>query len=190
MKRKAVFVPIILLIGVLLGGCGLLSVSSQRMQFTLDPSGTLGYEAAGAITIQTRNMKFRNAAGASALQLTGYNVYYFDSDGNEIEPSAADAGGSLNLFVPAGIRCDEPDEELGCTILDEGAVIAPGYEVLTVENYNLLDVGVAQRHLETMAATGMIDVHWYAEIEFSGFALDTGAAFVTAPYQVKIAPPN
>jgi hypothetical protein len=190
MKRKAVFFLIIMITGTLLSGCGLLTLTSQRMQFTLDPSGTLGYTATPEITITERNMKFRNAAGATGLQLTGYKIYYYDAAGNEIDPSAANAGGSLDIFVPPGIRCDDPDEELGCTILSEGAVIQPGYEAITTEGYNLLDVGVAQRHLDTLMTTGFNDIHWYAEIVFYGFALDSGASFETTPYQVKIAPPN
>jgi hypothetical protein len=190
MMRKALLFMIVVLAGIVLSGCGMLTVTPQRMQFTLEPSGTLGYQAAGAIAIETRNMRFSNAAGATGLRLTGYQIRYFDDDGNEIQTGVTDVGGSMDTFVPAGIRCDEPDEELGCTILSQGAFIAPGYAVTTTENYQLLDVGVAQRHLDTMEATGMMDIGWYAEFVFSGYTMDTGAPFTTVPYKVHIAPPN
>jgi hypothetical protein len=190
MKRKAVFFIIILLSGIVLSGCGVFTVTPSRMQFNLGPTADLGYSATPTISIAPRSMTFSNSAGAAGLQLTGYQIWYYDAEGNEIDPGGANGVGAMNVYVPPGIRCDEPDEELGCSILDDGAEIRPGYPVTTEEVYQLLDVGVAEKHLAEVTADGYHDIHWYAEIQFTGFALDTGQSFISTRYRVRISPPS
>jgi hypothetical protein len=189
MKRKAVFFIIIVLSGIVLSGCGVFTVTPNRMQFNLGPTADLGYSTP-PISIAPRSMTFSNSAGAAGLQLTGYQVWYYDAEGNEIDPAGANGPAAMNVFVPPGIRCDEPDLQLGCTILDTGAVIAPGYPTTTLEVYQLLDGGVAETHLAAVTAAGFQDIHWYAEIQFTGFALDTGQSFTSTRYRVRISPPS
>jgi hypothetical protein len=193
MKRKAVFFIIIMLIGTLVGGCGLLTVTSQRMQVALEPVGNLGYmiDPAGVITISQNAIRFRNAAGANGVYLTGFEISYFDSAGNELSPSVVGnvPEQTMSLYVPAGIQCAEPDELLGCTMLSDGAVIAPGPEVVTTETYMLLTGGIAERHVDDAVATGYFATDWYAEITFLGMTRD-GLPFVTQPYRLWISPPS
>ncbi|MEX2543399.1 MAG: hypothetical protein WD314_16455 [Trueperaceae bacterium] len=193
MKRRAVFVPIILLIGVLLSGCGLLTLTSQRMQVALEPTGNLGYtvDTSGVITIQQNAIRFRNSAGANGVYLTGFQIAYFDSAGNEQSPSVVGnlPEQTMSLFVPPGIQCAEPDAVRGCTILSDGAVIAPGPEVVTTETYMLLTGGIAERHIDEAVVTGYFPTDWYAEITFVGMTND-GQPFETQPYKLWISPPS
>lgn len=191
MKRKVVFFAFIMLTSVVLAGCGMLTVTSQRMQFALEPTGNLGYEAdSSGVTIQQRTMRFRNSAGAKAAYLTGYSIAFFDSAGNEVKPGDnSGTHSSMSLYVPAGIQCSDPDPVLGCTMLSEGAVIAPGPEVVTSETFNLLPAGIAELHLADWMASGTAAVGWYAEITFNGFTQDQ-QPFQTLPYVLHIAPPN
>jgi hypothetical protein len=192
MKRKAVFLIIILLAGSLLSGCGLLTLTSQRMQVALEPIGNLGYTLTGGIiTINQNAIRFRNAAGANGIYLTGFEIAYYDGSGSEQSPSVVGnmPEQTMSLYVPPGIQCDEPDEVLGCTMLSEGAVIAPGPEVVTAETYMLLTAGIAERHVDEAAATGYFPTDWYAEITFTGMTRD-GSAFETQPYRLWISPPS
>lgn len=190
MTRKALFTIFIALAGALLAGCGTLTLTSQQLQFALEGSGTLGYEATPGIVVETRNMRFRNASGAPGVTLTGYQIEYFDASGAEVKPGDNMGQVSMNLFVPPGIQCDEPDPVTGCTVLSEGWRIAPGPQVITTEGFNLLPAGIALLHLDTMAASGVPDVGWYAEITFFGFRQNDFAPFTTVPYKLHIAPPN
>ena len=185
MKRVLTLVSGALVATLLLAACTTI-VSSARLQFALSESGTLGYEVddAGAITIESRTMTFRNAAGAYGVTITEYRIAFFDQTGAPLDFDGFDQIGSVNLFVPAGIVCPAPDEVLGCVLGDEGTTFGPGPLVSTPQAYQLLPAAIAVAHV----ASGF-PVGWYAEIEFTGF--DTlNRAFTTDPYPLVITAPD
>jgi len=161
-------------------------VTAARLQFALSESGAIGYEVddAGVVTIESRNLRFRNAAGAYGLTVTEYRIGYFDQAGNAINISGTEQVGSVNLFVPAGILCDEPDEVMGCSLGDDGWHFGAGPEVVSPQGYQLLPASIALAHVGAGYPIG-----WYAEMEFTGF--DTsGRSFTTEPYFLAITAPD
>lgn len=191
---------------------GLLSACSEdaepvRLSFTMQPSGNLGYEVddQGQITIETRNLVFRNAPGAHGLQLTSYRIEFYDENDEPVLVGDNVQLGSLSVFVPPGLRCpaedaagNEIDPEFGCTLAVPGARFAPGPLVVTEGGYQLLPVGIAQAHLarggfelgdDGSFATTPLPVGWHGDITFSGVTA-TGGAFTSPVYRVGIAPPN
>jgi hypothetical protein len=187
----------VILAGLLTACTGI--TDPPTLSFTMLPSGTLGYEvsSSGEITITTRNLVFRNPAGAHALTLTGYRIEFFDENDQPAPVGDNAQEGSLSLFVPAGIQCASPDPLLGCTMASEGARFAPGVEVVTESGYQLLPVGVAQAHLLRSFPGGEDDffvvepqpVGWHAEMTFTGRTA-TGGFYTSPTYRVGIAPPN
>jgi len=161
-------------------------VTSDRLQFALSDSGTIGYEVddQGRLTVQGRNLRFRNGAGAYGVTISEYRIAYFDQVGNPIDLDGSSQVGSVNLYVPPGIQCDEPDEVYGCQLGDPGWRFAPGAEVVSPQSYQLMPAGLAFAHIAAGYPVG-----WYAEIEFDGF--DTlGQSFTTTPYLVSITAPD
>lgn len=161
-------------------------VASSRLQFTMNPSGNLGYEvdSSGVITVVGRNLVFRNAAGEVGVTLTGALVEYYDENEAPISAGANSHVVSLNVYVPPGIQCLEPDPVLGCTLASPGARFAPGPQVTTPEVYQLLNVFVVIEHLTRFQPNG-----WHADITFSGFTA-IGQTFTSEPYRVSIVAPN
>ena len=170
------------------------------LSFTMRPSGTLGYEvsSSGEITIETRNLVFRNPPGAYGLQLQSYRIEFFDENDAPLLGGDNVQDGSLSLFVPPGIQCDEPDPHLGCTALSAGWRFAFGVEAVSEGGYQLLPVGIAQAHLlrafpdfeegDVLLGTPQ-PVGWHADITFTGRST-TGASYTSPTYRVGIAPPN
>lgn len=130
-------------------------------------------------------MFFRNAPGASPLQLTGVRVTIVDDAGTAY-PTVETA---MSLYLPAGLQCDDPHEELGCTMNSANPVIAPGVQVEAEQTIQVLDAQVAADHFNSASQSS-----WYAEFVFEGFSAGgfTGAQqrFVTQPYRVGIVGPN
>jgi len=185
MKRVFILIVGAVAVALLLAACSA-PVTSSRLQFALSDSGTIGYSVSptGALTVQGRNLRFRNAAGAYGVTITEYRIAYFDEVGAALFFDGSGQAGSVNLFVPAGIQCEEPDEVYGCNLGDPGWRFAPGAEVVSPQSYQLMPAGLAFEHIGAGYPIG-----WYAEIEFDGF--DTlGRAFTTAPYLLAITAPD
>lgn len=187
-------------------------VAQAQLSFTMQPSGNLGYEVddQGQITIETRNLVFRNPAGAHGLTLTGYRLEFFDEFDAPVLPNDNVQVGSLSVFVPPGLRCpavpardlDELDEDQlllgGCTLDRPGVRFAPSPLVVTEAGYQLLPVGIAQAHLDRGAfefdeddnvIRNPLPVGWHADLVFTGVT-SSGAPFTSRVYRVGIAPPN
>jgi hypothetical protein len=185
MKRLLVRAATAIALVGLLAACTT-EVASSRLQFTMSPSGNLGYEvsSSGEITIASRNLVFRNAAGEVGLTLTGALIEFFDENDAPVTAASNAHVISLNVFVPPGIQCDEPDPVLGCTLASAGARFAPGPQVVTPEGYQMLNGLVAIEHIVAGQPTG-----WYADITFSGFTA-IGQTFTSEPYRVGVVVPN
>ena len=185
MNRVLTLVIGAFVVTLLLSACTT-EVASDRLQFSLSDSGTIGYELddEGQLTVEGRNLRFRNGAGAYGVTISEYRIAFFDQAGAPIDAGGSSQVGSVNLYVPPGIQCDEPDVVYGCKLGDPGWRFAPGAEVVSPQSYQLMPAGLALAHV----AAGF-PVGWYAEIEFDGF--DTvGQSFTTAPYLVSITAPD
>jgi hypothetical protein len=184
MKRALTLVTGAILL-TLLAACTTV-VTDSRLQFSLSESGTLGYEIddEGVITVESRILRFRNAAGAYGVTITQYTISFFNTAGGPLSLDNNTQTNSVNLFVPPGIQCTEPDPVYGCAVGDAGWRFAPGAEVVSPQSFQLLPGAVAIAH-----ATSGFPVGWYAEIEFKGF--DTlNRSFTTAPYFLTITAPD
>ncbi len=185
MKRVLTLIVGAFVATIVLAACSA-PVTSARLQFALSPSGTIGYEVDqdGKLTVKGRNLRFRNSAGAYGVTISDYRISFFDHTGTPIDLDGSSQAGSVNLFVPAGIRCDEPDPVYGCSLGDPGWRFAPGAEVVSPQSYQLMPAGLAFAHMLYGYPVG-----WYAEIEFDGF--DTvGTAFTTGTFFLAITAPD
>lgn len=184
MIRTVTYVVLLLVLAAGLSSCTV-PVSSARLQFALSDSGTIGYTVNdGVLTVIGRNMRFRNVAGAYGVTITEYRIAYFDQFGVPLDFDGTAQAGSVNLYVPPGIRCTEPDAVYGCQLGDDGWVFAPGYEVVSPQSYQLMPAGLALEHIAAGYPVG-----WYAEIEFDGFD-SLNRAFTTDIYLLAITAPD
>ena len=169
-----------------LTACGSFTVDDARLQVALSPEGNLGYEIndEGVITITTRAFTFRNPAGAAALQLTRASITFITDTGAILEGEPT----SLNVFVPAGLTCDElvagtagPE---GCTLSSTNWEVATGPLVQTDQTYQMLDASIAIEHVSSANPTA-----WRAEVVFEGREV-SGRPFTSEPYPFMIVAPN
>ena len=185
MKRVLTLANGAVLLMLLLAACTTV-VTDSRLQFSLSDSGTIGYEVddQGALTVEGRNLRFRNAAGAYGVTINEYTITYFHTTGVPLSLNGSSQTGSVSLFVPPGIQCTTPDIVYGCSVGDEGWHFAPGAEVVSPQSYQLMPAGVAFAHILANYPVG-----WYAEIELTGF--DTlNRTFTTEPYMLAITAPD
>jgi hypothetical protein len=185
MKRLLVRAAVAAALVGLLAACTT-TVTPSRLQFTMSPTGNLGYEvsSSGEITVTARNLVFRNSAGQVGVTLTGLLIEFYD-EADAAAPVGDNANViSLNVFVPPGIQCLEPDPVIGCTMQSEEWRFAPGPQVTTVEAYQLLPIGVVIEHISAGQPVG-----WHADLTFTGFTA-IGQSFTSDTYRVSIAPPN
>ena len=170
---------------VALSGCGFNLFNGENIILGVNPA-PLGYEGgADGVTIESRTLSMYSRSGALGASVEGYRVYFFDNNDEPVPvgDSTVYSQGSLGVYVPAGVRCAEPDPDRGCTIYSEGARYEEGYQVLS-QPVQLLPATVAFQHVQAGMPVG-----WYAEIELYGIT-DTGANFISKRYQVAITPPS
>ena len=184
---------------LLLTGCGINVLNTQGVRVGVDPA-PLGYEVDddGAISITSHQLVLNSRKGAMGATVQGYRAYFFDEFGDPVKAhdSTTYSEGSLNVYVPAGIRCDNPDEELGCTVNSAGVRYAEGPTVLSQPVF-LMPGGVALAMEQ--AATFEVDeegnivgfdypVGWHVELELYGED-DNGRDFVTDRFRMDLQVP-
>ncbi len=147
-----------------LAACSTTPAGTSTIMFGLAPVNELGYEVdtSGAITIEGRNMQFRNYAGMPLAYVTGYRVDYYNS-ANTLIGRTSTIPQPLNFVVPPGFQCEEPDPVIGCA---SAAVRtqAPG-PVASVEGMGnqLLNVDIAMDHIAAGYPSG-----WFARVTIYG----------------------
>ena len=153
MMRALTPVAWVFFLALLLAACSETDgpLTGASLQFSISESGTLGYEVddQSKITVTSRNMRFRNAAGDPGRTLTEYRVAYFDELGQplprpeepeepeepvdpeepeEPEPGEADQG------VTASQDDDDPVDGEEGPIVDVGSMnlyVPPGIQCTT-----------------------------------------------------------
>ena len=167
-----------------LSACSMFIPPETRLMFGMLPTNELGYEVDdnGVITVESRTLQFTNPPGRPVTLITGYRVEFRDQNNNLVGQTSEEPQ-SLNVTVPAGFQCNEPDEVLGCDATSEGARPSPGVPATTAAVSNqLLNVDVIEMHILAGAPIG-----WYADITFFGHS---GAGQFDETYRVNIIAPN
>lgn len=167
-----------------LAACAMFVPPETRMSFGMLPANELGYEvdSSGAITVEARTLVFSNPAGMPATSITGYRLAYFNQSGALLGQTPSTPQ-SLNIYVPGGFQCTEPDPVLGCNLQSEGSRPAQG-PTSTSEalQSQLLNADIVNMHIAAGFPTG-----WYADITFYGHG---AAGEFQETYRVNIMAPN
>lgn len=163
MKRLSLQVVAATVLVALLAACS--SPANGGMSVRLDPVGNLGYEVSGGnITVETRNLVFRNAPGEPQAIIHGVEAAFFASNGVIAEMWISEPN-SLSIVVPAGFTCSDPDPVSGCTMLSAGARQDYGVpSVVADSQLQLLPHTIAIEH--SNATLG--NATWWGEFTFHG----------------------
>ncbi|MBX3142933.1 MAG: hypothetical protein KF813_04185 [Trueperaceae bacterium] len=146
-----------------LAACSTSPANTSKVMFGLSPTNELGYEySGGGITIGDRIMQFRNYAGMPIAFITGYRIDYYNAS-NALIGRTSTIPQALNVIVPPGFACEEPDDVLGC----DGIVprrAAPGPIAFTEEmGSQLLSGDIAIAHVTAGHPAG-----WFARVTIYG----------------------
>lgn len=147
-----------------LAACSTTPAGSSTIMFGLSPINELGYEvdSSGGITIETRNMQFRNYAGMPLAYVTGYRVDYYNS-ANTLIGRTSTIAQPLNFVVPPGFQCEEPDPVIGCAAAAT-RFPAPGPVASSESMGNqLLNADIAMMHVMAGYPSG-----WFARVTIYG----------------------
>lgn len=183
---------------LLLGGCsGGFSAAPYAFDVGVNPN-PLGFSAApnldtGVVTfgIPAHTFVFASNAGAVGATIEGYDIEYYEASNNPAFPGdfVQRSSGSLNVYVPPGIVCDElrePDAEPAfdfCTVNSDGAVFARGPERTSPPSY-VIPLDIASQLYDLVGIGGAVGA--YAHIYFYGTD-DLQRSFRTQePYQMAI----
>ena len=191
MKRPALCV-IPLLFTLILSGCSV-GLNRENIDLGIDPD-PLGFnydinEETGAVTftIPSHTLVFSNKAGAVGATVQGYSIEYYDSSGNPLFPGdhVVNSQGSLNVYVPPGVSCDEPDPERGCRFYDEGARFARS-PVVTSPSSFLMPISIAAADFDLLFSGGANGA--YGDVYLYGVN-DNLVKFRSGPYQIAVQVP-
>jgi len=142
-------------------------------------------------TIPEHVLSFASKAGAVGATIEGYDIEYYEASDNPAFPGdyIQRSSGSLNVYVPPGIVCDElrsPDPEPAfdyCTTNSEGAAFARGPARNSPGSY-LIPLDIAIQIYRLVGTGGAVGA--YAHIYFYGTD-DLQRSFRSkVPYQMAI----
>jgi len=161
MNRQVKRIAGYLLLGVALSACSFVTPpDANRLLLGLEPVNELGYEVTPqGITVEARTLRLSTKPGMPTTTVTGYRVEYYDENGALVDQTSEEPQ-SLNVTVPAGWQCPEPDPALGCNAMSPGARPAPGIPatVAAVQN-QFLNAVIIEQHIAAGMPTG-----WYADV--------------------------
>jgi hypothetical protein len=177
---QGVLFSVALTLLLLLSACGGgFSAAPYSFDVGVNPN-PLGFEAntnieTGVITytIPSHIFTFVSKAGAVGATVEGYDIEFYEASNNPAFPGdyIQRSSGSLNVYVPPGIVCDElrePDPEPAfdyCTINSEGAAFARGPQRTSQPSY-LVPLDIAVQLYDLVGVGGAVGA--YANIYFYG----------------------
>ena len=144
-----------------------------------------------AYTIPAHTFSFASKAGAVGATIEGYDIEYYEASDNPAFPGdyIQRSSGSLNVYVPPGIVCDElrtidPEPAFEyCTIHSDGAAFARGPARTSPPSY-VIPLDIAREIYRLVGIGGAVGA--YANIYFYGTD-DLQRSFRTeVPYQMAI----
>lgn len=142
-------------------------------------------------TILEQTLTFASRAGAVGATIEGYDIEFYEASKNPAFPGdfIQRSSGSLGVYVPPGIVCDElrePDPEPAfdyCTVNSEGATFARGPARTSPPSY-LIPPDIARELFRLVGIGGAVGA--YANIYFYGTD-DLQRPFRTEePYQMAV----
>lgn len=173
-----------LVVALSLSACSMFFPPETRLMFGMLPTNEFGYEvnSSGEITVETRQFQFTNPAGMPVAHVTGYRAEFRDHLGTLLGRTSLEPQ-PLNVTVPAGFQCSDPDPTLGCNAMSEGARPGPGIPAVgpTIGS-QLLNADIIEAHILAGMPTG-----WYADITFFGH---NAYGEFEETYRVNITAPN
>ena len=195
--QKAFLLVAVLMPLSLLGACsGGFSAARVSFDVGLDPN-PLGYEVdrneetgGRDFTIPGHIISFASKAGTVGATVEGFRAEYFEASDNETFPgdSIARSEGSMNVYVPAGMTCDElradPNFD-GCNANSEGVTFARG-PVRLAPSTTLLPLEIAAALDDLLRVGGAVGA--YAKVTFYGTD-DLQRPFETEAYQFAVITP-
>jgi hypothetical protein len=145
-------------------------VNPNPLGFSASPNFDTGVVTFG---IPAHTFIFASKAGAVGATIEGYDIEYYEASNNPAFPGdfVQRSSGSLNVYVPPGIVCDElrePDAEPAfdfCTVNSEGAVFARGPERTSPPSY-VIPLDIASQLYDLVGIGGAVGA--YAHIYFYG----------------------
>lgn len=149
-------------------------------------------EGSVTFTFAPQTLTFASRAGAVGATIEGYDIEYYEASDNPAFPGdyIQRSSGSLGIYVPPGIVCDElrtPDPEPAfeyCTVNSEGAAFARGPARTSPQNY-LVPPDIARELFRLIGVGGAVGA--YANVYFYGTD-DLQRPFrIEKPHQMAIA---
>ena len=170
-----------------------LAVNQHNIDFGIDPV-PLGFtfdidQETGVVTfeIPQHELIFSSKRGALGATVEGYRIVFKDASGADLfsGDSEVNSLGALNVYVPPGSICDEPDPVRGCTFDDAGHRFAPGPQVRSPSGA-FLPLDIASSDFELIGKGGAVGA--YGDVFLLG-TNDAGVTFSAGPYRVAIQVP-
>lgn len=188
--------PLLLLLSSCSGG---FSAAPYSFDVQIDPN-PLSIDVVSAepelvtVEVPTHVLRFASKAGAVGATVEGYDVYFYEASDNPAFPgdSIQRSSGSLSIYVPPGIYCDQLVEDItfdGCTINSPGATFRRGPvrpplgQTVDLPQTTIIPLDIARQLYRLVGIGGAVGA--YAEIYFYGTD-DLQRPFRSEPYQVAI----
>ena len=172
------------------------SAASVNFDVGIDPN-PLGYEVVTdettggrLFTIPGHIVSFASSSGAVGATVEGFEAEYFEASSNAAFPgdSIARSRGSMNVYVPPGVVCDDLRADPtfdGCTSNSLGAVFARG-PVRFSPSTTFLPLEIAAALDDLLGIGGSVGA--YANVTFYGTD-DLQRPFQTKSYQFAVIAP-
>jgi hypothetical protein len=131
---------------------------------------------------------FSSRRGATGARIEGYDIEFYDSSNNPVfvGDSVARSSGSLSVYVPGGITCDEliadPNFD-NCTVNSAGATFTPGPARQGPPSNFLVPPDIAFSLYNLLGDGGAVGA--YALVYFYGTD-DLGRPFRSEPFQFSL----
>jgi hypothetical protein len=186
------------LIALLMGLATLLTACGNGFSFT-GPSFTVQTEPnpltlgvaqdpkTGIITIKhySHQFSFQSRSGAMGATIEGYDIEFYDSSNNPIfvGDSVAKSSGSMSVYVPAGMTCDELKADIkydDCTANSVGAQFTTGPKRAGPSESQLVADDIILSLFQLTGTGGAVGAN--ALMYFYGTD-DVGRPFRVGPYQ-------
>jgi hypothetical protein len=131
---------------------------------------------------------FSSRRGATGVRIEGYDIEFYDSSNNAVYvgDSTARSSGSLSVYVPGGLSCDElvadPTFD-NCTVNSAGATFTPGPARQGPPSNFLVPPDIAFALYNLLGDGGAVGA--YALVYFYGTD-DLGRPFRSEPFQFSL----
>lgn len=135
-QKRVLFSAALTVLSLLSACSGEFSAAPYSFDLQIDPN-PLSIDVVSAeaelvtVEVPTHVLQFASKAGAVGATIEGYDIYFYEASDNPAFPgdSVQRSSGSLSIYVPPGIFCDQLVEDItfdGCTVNSPGATFRRG----------------------------------------------------------------